>query len=478
MNFRERRQKNACWFHPASLVRLKVALAIVFALLLISSPQAVAVKADARKSRTAIAPELTRFIAEKKKLAQAITTKNNLNIPAWVWEFFNACAIADWETAASSYSTIQTAVGRYGGQDLAQIWGAVQDAYGACEQFRALELDLLKKFGRDIIESIPPRSIYFGGTDAGRFVVSALARSHSEGKPFYALTQNQLVDSNYLVYLREMYGQEIQVPKTEDFQKAFERYLKDVQERAERKQLKDGETFSTKDGRPNASGTVAVMMVNELLVKEIMERNPNRSFYLEESYPMESLYSRCLPNGLVLKVEHEPLSHLPRDIVRQDHQFWIDYIKPLIGTAVTDTTSVGQLCDFAERVYFRSDLSGFLGNQMFLKDRQAQQIFSKCRSSIAVVYQSRIQDSRDDHDTMTAEADFAHRQAVALCPYSPEAISRYTEFLLTEKRTNDAKVLVRTTLKLNSKERWDAEAGSVTNSIAKIRQRAKELEVK
>ena len=39
---------------------------------------------------------------------------------------------------------------------------------------------------------------------------------------------------------------------------------------------------------------------------------------------------------------------------------------------------------------------------------------------------------------MTAESDFAFRQAFALCPYSPEAIFRYATLLASADRIDDA----------------------------------------
>jgi hypothetical protein len=38
-----------------------------------------------------------------------------------------------------------------------------------------------------------------------------------------------------------------------------------------------------------------------------------------------------------------------------------------------------------------------------------------------------------ERERMANEADYAFRQAVALCPYSPEAIFRCTSFLISEK---------------------------------------------
>ena len=52
---------------------------------------------------------------------------------------------------------------------------------------------------------------------------------------------------------------------------------------------------------------------------------------------------------------------------------------------------------------------------------------------------------------MTKEADFAFRQAYALCPTSPEAVFRYVNLLLSSNRADDARLLAGTTLKLDPK---------------------------
>ena len=45
---------------------------------------------------------------------------------------------------------------------------------------------------------------------------------------------------------------------------------------------------------------------------------------------------------------------------------------------------------------------------------------------------------------MNAAADFAFRQAWALCPYSPEVVYRYVNLLLSEGRTADAVLVAQT----------------------------------
>ncbi len=50
---------------------------------------------------------------------------------------------------------------------------------------------------------------------------------------------------------------------------------------------------------------------------------------------------------------------------------------------------------------------------------------------------------------MLKEADFAFRQAFALCPYSPEAVSRYANLLLEQGWKKDAQALAATARKIN-----------------------------
>ena len=50
-------------------------------------------------------------------------------------------------------------------------------------------------YGDEIIKSIPAGSIYFGGTDPGRGASSPPWKySQIDGRPFFTLTQNALVD--------------------------------------------------------------------------------------------------------------------------------------------------------------------------------------------------------------------------------------------------------------------------------------------
>ena len=114
---------------------------------------------------------------------------------------------------------------------------------GAFEDFAGGEDKYCIAFGRDIIDSIPPGSIYFGGTDPGRFLVTALCKSQVNADPFFTLTQNALADGTYLDYLRGMYGDKIYIPTDEDSQKCFQDYMADAQRRSQQNTTQAGREF-------------------------------------------------------------------------------------------------------------------------------------------------------------------------------------------------------------------------------------------
>ena len=96
-------------------------------------------------------------------------------------------------------------------------------------------------------------------------------------------------------------------------------------------------------------------------------------------------------------------------------------------------------------------------------------MFSKLRSSIAGVYVWRIEHAANpsEKERMVREADFAFRQSLALCPYSPEAVFRYVDFLLKQGRSSDAILVASTSLEL------DPENVQVKNLVSQLKRNAR-----
>jgi hypothetical protein len=401
--------------------------------------------------------QLKQFLAAQESQARSLVKQDGNKLPSEFDAFYKAAETGDWQDATNLFEQMSKRV-RNDSSIHGSWWSAMLDAYGVFELFPAGD-KYATAFGNDIIQSIPTGSIYFGGTDPGRFVVTALMESHADGKPFFALSQNPLADGTYLQYLRAMYGGKIYTPTDEDLQKSFQDYTTDAQRRLshdqqfpnEPRQLKPGEDVRTdSNGRVQVSGHVAVMEINALLVKTIFDKNPDREFYIEESFPLDWMYPYLEPHGLIMKINRQPLPELSGEIVQRDSDYWTKYVTPMIGDWLKPDTTIEEIAAFAENAYVKNDLSGFSGDPQFVLNENSCKMFSKLRSSIGGLYAWRAQhaDSADEKQRMNDEADFAFRQAWALCPYSSETVFRYVDLLTSQNRRADALLVAETAEKM------------------------------
>ena len=392
--------------------------------------------------------QLKSFVAEKEAQANAATNQT----PPEFQAFFAAAAKGDWPAVSNAFVEFRKHAGQYehfGKTDErlhGTAWQAVLETWGALDAFGEGDEKYTMAFGTNIIASIPAGSIYFGGTDPGRFLVTAMCKSQVNADPFFVLTQNALADSTYLDYLHAMYGEKIYVPTLEDSRKCFQDYTEDAQRRMQSHQLMPGENVKMVDGKVQVSGQVAVMGINGLLAKVVFDKNPGREFYIEESFPLDWMYPYLEPHGLIFKINHQPLPGLSGEIVGQDHDYWRSLVRPMIGDWLNDDTPVEQVAAFAKKTFGKQDFSGFTGDPRFIQNAYSHKMFSKLRTSLAGLYAWRLKQAADasEKERMAREADFAFRQAWALCPYSPEAVFRYVNFLLAQDRSADALVVAET----------------------------------
>jgi hypothetical protein len=409
--------------------------------------------------------QLKDFVAEKNLEANSATNEPS---PAFA-PFFAAAEKGDWLAVSNAFEDMRKHAGQYqssGARTDERLhgprWAAVLEIWGAFYYFGHADEKYSAAFGNDIIQSIPAGSIYFGGTDPGRFVVTAMEKSQVKGDPFFVLTQNALADPTYLDYVRSLYADRIYIPTPEDLQKCFQDYTDDAQRRLASHQLKPGENVTTDaNGKVQVSGQVAVMDINARLVRVIFDQNANRDFYVEESFPLDWMYPYLEPHGLIMKVNHEPAGKLSEEVLQADRDYWTKYLTPIIGDWLNDNTTVQEVAAFVEKTYGKQDLSAFKGDRRFLASRDSQMMFSKLRSSIAGIYSWRLGVSPSggqvppqytgDKERMAREADFAFKQAIALCPYLSEAVNRYVDFLTNQGRKPEALLIAQAAVKADPK---------------------------
>ena len=257
-------------------------------------------------------------------------------------------------------------------------------------------------------------AVFFGGTDPGRFVPTYMTYALGFRPDISVLTQTSLADPTYMNVERDLYGDKLWLPSASDVRGAFASYTEAVQSGRQ----KNKGTISEINGKVQISGSSAIMEICADLARTIWERNPNRPFYLEESYRIPWMDNYLEPAGLAMKLrrqnETEDLRNLGALAIR-DGDFW-DW--------------------FTRRLLARTD---------FRRDFAAQKSFSTLRASLAGIYARNGQSDA---------ARVAFEEALALFPISPEAIFRMLqESLLPTGRFSEAKRLMRHYLRTDKENR-------------------------
>ncbi|MCX6921723.1 MAG: M56 family metallopeptidase, partial [Verrucomicrobia bacterium] len=340
---------------------------------------------------------LQSFAQAKERQSRELAAKSGEQISSDFQSFFDAATKGDWQTVTNRYAYFKQHHPQYtkgtNGMEVnlrTAYWQPVLELCLAYDQVVNCEPKYTSLLATGIINSIPAGSIYFGGTDPGRGVPTAFCKSSIDGDPFFTLTQNALADGTCLEYLRAMYGGKIYTPSGEDSQNCFQEYMKGAMSRFQQHKLKPGENVQTLevDGHPRVqvSGQVAVMSINGLLTKLVFDHNPDREFYVEESFPLDWMYPYLEPHGLIMKLNRQPLAQLSEATIARDREYWRKLVAGMLGDWLDEKTTVREVAEFVDRVYVRHNLKGFTGDPRFIQDDYAKRIFSKLRSSSAGVY--------------------------------------------------------------------------------------------
>jgi hypothetical protein len=306
-------------------------------------------------------PEIFSFISSKEKQAGEIAAKNGFDLGADFKSYFAAAKAGHAREAEQIRSGLFKDTNSPAFKTpMAQVVADTQMAYA---QFAMADPGLVMGLGKDLMDSLPANCIYFGGTDPGRGLPTALCRA--PGDPVFVLTQNHLCDSRYIQYVRDMYGSSIHLPTADEV-------------------------------KVPASGYMDVMRTNALIAREIFDKNPDREFYYEQSFPLDWMQPYLTPHGVLLKLNRLPQDSISTAEVTRDMEFWSGKIEKLRG------------------------------NPLFATDN-TRKVYAHLRSVIAGVYVWRIQTAKNpiDQQRMTQAAEQAYNQTLELFAGSPEVVFGY-----------------------------------------------------
>ena len=270
-------------------------------------------------------------------------------------------------------------------------------------------------------------AVLFGSTDPGRFVadhmvfvesqVSAPSKTrlpqYPDGATFdrrdvSIIAQSALADPAYLDVLRDHYGYDrpgndlpverwlgrdqaypqepIWIPLERDTQLAFQKYIEELRTRPPL----PGEEVKVENGHVSVHGPTSIMAINGYLTRMMFDNNKEKHpCYVEGGYTMAWMYPYLEPYGIILKLSKEKVSQFSPSDVARDHAYWDSLFEQLMS------------------------------NAKFERDGEARRTFSKLRTAIGDLYAFR---------KINEEAEYALKQAVALCPDAATANFRLAQF--------------------------------------------------
>ena len=368
-------------------------------------------------SGTALTPEemvagkVTRFAQDRLRITHAMAERFKVSVAPDVERFFQAVAAGRWEELNADFEALKQRRESGNGEDLGVLWGPILETLLIAECGHNWPAQKLLDYGEATLGALRPGMVYVGGTDPGRGIPTLLNET-SDAERHIVITQNALADGSYLQYVNFLYGDRMATITPEDSQSAFQDYIADAQQRLahdqqfpdEPKQIRPGEDIRKVDNRVQVSGQVAVMAINEYLLRAIMARNPDLSFALEESFPLKSTYPNAMPLGALMELGVPDVQNsFTRETAAQAVNYWRDTAQQVLSDAEAGADSADRLT------------------------------YAKMAAAQAALLA--------DHQ-YSAEAEQAYRLAMQISPASPEAVYGLGQLLATTGRADEARQLV------------------------------------
>ncbi|MBI5384685.1 MAG: tetratricopeptide repeat protein [Verrucomicrobia bacterium] len=358
-----------------------------------------------------VAGKVTQFAHDRLRITRSMASRFKVSVAPDVERFFAAVAAGRWEELNAAFEALKQRRESGHAEDLGVLWGPILETLLIAECGHDWPAQKLLDYGQATLGSLRPGMVYVGGTDPGRGIPTLLNET-GDGERHVVITQNALADGSYLRYLDFLYGDRVKTLTTEESQRAFQDYLSEAQKRLahdqqfpdEPKQIRPGEDVRVVDGRVQVTGQIAVMAINEILLRTFMTKNPDLAFALEESFPLKSTYPNAVPLGPLMELGVQDVQNsFTRDSAAQAVNYWRDTAQQFLSDTAASADSAPRLS------------------------------YAKMAAAQAALLA--------DHQ-YGAEAEQAYRVAVQISPASPEAAYGLARLLATTGRAEEARQLV------------------------------------
>jgi len=361
-----------------------------------------------------VTAKVIQFAKNRRLVLLAMAKKYKLVVSPEIKAFFDAAERGHWDEINERFAALwNLKKSTNAPPELRTLWGPILETLGVAESAHDWPAQRLLDYGNSILDSLRPGMVYVGGTDPGRFIPT-LMNETSDGERHIVLTQNGLADNSYLDYVRFLYGNDMATLTGDESQKAFQNYIEDAKKRLEHdqqfpdeaKQLRPGEDIQITDGRVQVSGQIAVMGINELLLQMIMDKNPDMSFALEESFPLHSTYTNASILGPIMALRvTDDQSALTPETAAQALDYWRATSRQVLAETAADTPEGANVL----------------------------KTYSKMAASQGNLFADR---------NLNTEAEQAYQLGIQICPYNPEATYGLANVLAREGKVDEARQLV------------------------------------
>lgn len=340
-----------------------------------------------------VADRVTDFTRARRNLAENLARHFQVDIPPDVQKFFDAAESGDWRQIKSLYATLSSQRDSGAATELAALWPAIRETYGVAEQATVWPAQELLAFGKTVLGSLQPGSVYVAGNEASQFVPALLGETGAGTRPL-VLSADSLNDPAYAAFFSLTHPGRIDLPSPTPIG-------------APANPASDGSDTASEDRI--AGGSV---------LRKLLEKNPGLSIAVADPAAAKAVGMDVVPRGPILEV-------VPS------------------GTAEATTAAHA-----AETSTFWRETAERLPKESLPADSPARQAYAKQATAQAALLAER---------QLPAEAEQVYRAARDIAPGVFEPTEQLTKFLAGSGRIAEAAQILDDYARQNEAQRYIAE---------------------